>query len=420
MELILQKKSKMSILTLLDQSVESYRALTSVGEKEEDQLYKLYHKGLKCKPWNHKRFCERLATFKFCWWFAKPIELSPLVCSRLGWKNTEMDLLACDVCNVHLLVKDPLDPNSVRKYLTSLLMHSQNCPWRGNPSPISFVRPQFLGLKEFQNCISNFFSLSPKSLPVLTNKVKTMFSVHKEKMSEYSRNLLPKFLQNCLQNDWTNPRHITVVLILILCGWRRNRLDTMSCCICQREVVLNYYKTEEDEVVGEVDEDEVEVEVEGKEDEFVENVTQDGHRFLNQDSHSSPSTVGRKTDTDNSEGANGKKRIDKISESPRKICKRSKKKKRLDPIAEHRWYCPWYHNTQQTLNTVMGNNPICDISSKPRGEVPQGLENFDRALKYVKQSLSPSFYHQAHHPADLEEKWLLDIMDGLIPEKSKI
>ena len=35
-------------------------------------------------------------------WFAKPPELSPLMCSRYGWENTEYDMLHCTACSANL------------------------------------------------------------------------------------------------------------------------------------------------------------------------------------------------------------------------------------------------------------------------------------------------------------------------------
>lgn len=62
--------------------------------------------GNRCKPWSSSDFRDRLRTFKTGWWFAKPLELSPLVCARYGWHNSGPDTLKCSVCSAQIIVKD--------------------------------------------------------------------------------------------------------------------------------------------------------------------------------------------------------------------------------------------------------------------------------------------------------------------------
>lgn len=51
-----------------------------------------------CQPLSYNDFLHRLGTYSLATWFAKPPELSPLICSQYGWKNISLDTLECSTC----------------------------------------------------------------------------------------------------------------------------------------------------------------------------------------------------------------------------------------------------------------------------------------------------------------------------------
>ncbi|MEE6526051.1 hypothetical protein FKM82_026452, partial [Ascaphus truei] len=47
-------------------------------------------------------FLSRVESFSSLKWAGKPAELSPLICAKYGWSNTECDMLKCSSCNAFL------------------------------------------------------------------------------------------------------------------------------------------------------------------------------------------------------------------------------------------------------------------------------------------------------------------------------
>ncbi|KAJ0396587.1 hypothetical protein P43SY_003328 [Pythium insidiosum] len=55
-----------------------------------------------CRAWSHSEFLARVASFAISTWFAKPLVLSPLACARHGWRNVGPEMLHCSSCEQFL------------------------------------------------------------------------------------------------------------------------------------------------------------------------------------------------------------------------------------------------------------------------------------------------------------------------------
>ncbi|KAF0693583.1 Aste57867_15448 [Aphanomyces stellatus] len=103
-----------------------------------------------CHPNNRKDFQARVATFSTLHWFAKPVELNLLACARYGWINTGPDELSCKCCDqtLNCRIDSRLGPEGAKKVAEGLHVyltdhHLDTCPWKYNPSPITFTQIRF-------------------------------------------------------------------------------------------------------------------------------------------------------------------------------------------------------------------------------------------------------------------------------------
>ncbi|KAJ1985536.1 hypothetical protein H4R33_003977 [Dimargaris cristalligena] len=56
------------------------------------------------KPWDRESLLDRLSTYQIHTWRINPPALSPVVCSRYGWINTDKNTLRCGYCLATLLM----------------------------------------------------------------------------------------------------------------------------------------------------------------------------------------------------------------------------------------------------------------------------------------------------------------------------
>ncbi|ESO88777.1 hypothetical protein LOTGIDRAFT_234377 [Lottia gigantea] len=64
-------------------------------------------------------YFKRVQTFSPLSWFGKPRELSPLICARYGWENTKTDMLQCVSCRAVLCGQLP--------QMTDFLLYKEAC-----------------------------------------------------------------------------------------------------------------------------------------------------------------------------------------------------------------------------------------------------------------------------------------------------
>eukprot|EP00934_Nitzschia_sp_Nitz4_P006374 Nitzschia sp. Nitz4//scaffold75_size92586//30926//31823//NITZ4_004848-RA/size92586-exonerate_est2genome-gene-0.56-mRNA-1//1//CDS//3329557684//6364//frame0 len=88
-------------------------------------------------PSRVKQYKDRLSTYSITTYFAKPPCLSPLICSRFGWRNVSRDMLQCDLCSSALAISYPsgLPYSSMQRIASTYrakvaTAHKDDCPFR--------------------------------------------------------------------------------------------------------------------------------------------------------------------------------------------------------------------------------------------------------------------------------------------------
>ncbi|WAR26175.1 NIPA-like protein [Mya arenaria] len=88
-------------------------------------------------------FFKRVETYSALTWFAKPPDVSPLVCASYGWENTDTDMLRCVNCRAFVCGTLPkqVDAESYKKCCEELKRklkeaHEIVCKWSSNPTPV--------------------------------------------------------------------------------------------------------------------------------------------------------------------------------------------------------------------------------------------------------------------------------------------
>lgn len=121
------------------------------------------------KRLSREAYLKRLATFRPTTFFAKPELISPIVCARLGWINTSIDLLACETCQASLVVTihPKLKAAAVKKiagiYQKRLCTsHKITCPFRCDSVP---------GRSDEMETVPSFFApvLPPDMIDLVEN-----------------------------------------------------------------------------------------------------------------------------------------------------------------------------------------------------------------------------------------------------------
>jgi len=166
-----------------------------------------------------KKYRQRLSTFTIKVRATKPKELSPINCSRHGWKFIGDDFLQCDDCGSIMCFTIPSNDVSInvfnlcirniqRKFTEA---HSVACPWRTSNG---------LNVASCYDIYERYKSLAAGSLKPVPLKEEFTKEILFEKLDGEDR----------------------FALALAVCGWinstRNLDSDCLECPICDR--VLNY------------------------------------------------------------------------------------------------------------------------------------------------------------------------------------
>ncbi|TYZ66369.1 hypothetical protein PybrP1_011473 [[Pythium] brassicae (nom. inval.)] len=114
-----------------------------------------------CRPWSHADFADRAASFAIATWFAKPASISALESARHGWRHSgRSDELRCDCCKQVLCfeIDAQLSEEGAQRmadaYAAMLASgHSALCPWRDNPSPAAFTTLPIASLEQVREAL---------------------------------------------------------------------------------------------------------------------------------------------------------------------------------------------------------------------------------------------------------------------------
>lgn len=257
------------------------------------------------EPRNQKAYLVRVGSFTVRTWFAKPLSLSPMICARYGWKNTDVDMLQCVSCKAVLCAKLPNSSNqeSYKKFCNKLKSslsssHEKLCPWPSNPSSELFMT---IDIHNKDSIINGFCERVHKLLQLDDDKLPNISletCERAETLPDFWDVLPVAYADKYLQSN--QQEVLKKAVPLALCGWivRSKSCDLLVCEYCQRQIGLwNYVRVASSP---------------------------------NMNGHFVPKTP---------EPANTRKRK-KVGSPPEKRIKLSVKET-LDPVAEHRNWCPW-------------------------------------------------------------------------------
>ncbi|KAL4226540.1 Nuclear-interacting partner of ALK [Mactra antiquata] len=297
-------------------------------------------------------------------WFAKPIDLSPLMCAMYGWKNIDKDILQCVNCKVFLSgeLSKPTDATLYRESCNALkknlvVSHDRLCKWQLNPCPDSLVnipchdREELL--KQFQKRST---SLQHSSIPNINYNTMENYDMTEEKLLNLVRDLH--------EHDTSNDDRSSMVDICALCGWctSESLKDVLKCEYCQRKIGLwNFCKETNidsedtkkretnislDSVVCDQTEENLgdavnnETDTKEKSDECT-NITEVVNESDNCDK--------RKRGEDNE----GNIIDDTTVPGGARTKKQKVEKNSFDPISEHRYWCPWLQTDHKYSTKIL-------------------------------------------------------------------
>ncbi|XP_075713646.1 zinc finger C3HC-type protein 1 [Rhinoderma darwinii] len=202
-------------------------------------------------------FFSRVETFSSLKWAGKPPELSPLTCAQYGWSNIECDMLKCSSCSAYLCasLQPALDFNKYKQRCLELQealrrSHEKFCFWPVSPCPEHYWT---LLVSEPSSVISDFIerfqNLCHLELQLPSLKHEALKSMD---LTEDIVSLLLHLIEDELQGRENAPHsfvsdslqvHISAC-ILALCGWNSSPssgslpLSIIHCPRCMRKVGL--------------------------------------------------------------------------------------------------------------------------------------------------------------------------------------
>ncbi|XP_069101680.1 zinc finger C3HC-type protein 1-like [Argopecten irradians] len=291
------------------ESMDSRNGQDQTNQEESSSRQKGPH------PWSREAYFQRVSTFTTFNWFAKPVDLSPLVCARYGWQVIETDMLECVGCKAKLSGQLPktrdkqIYTDCCKKLKHGLTWsHKKSCSWSSNPSPESFSVIPLYDIKEVRQNFDtrlNLLLACQSKLPTVSQR-----TMVKQGLDE---DIIEDIVQYFLcDRDHPVIEYTKAAFLLAVCGW--NIRDTGSavfeCKFCQRTIGLWNYKS-----------------------------SNSIHNSEGEDSGDHP--VAKKL---------------KVTE-----------KETFDPVAEHRYWCPWVIDLtapgNATSNGSQGGHCISPMSS---------------------------------------------------------
>ncbi|KAK3743919.1 hypothetical protein RRG08_054805 [Elysia crispata] len=290
---------------------------------------------------SHKSFLERLDTFSAMTWFGKPAELSPLICARYGWENIETDMLQCAGCKTILSGKLPqkTDVEAYNKALEKVkenlvASHDRFCVLGTFPCPEEFCHVQVDDVASLSASFIERVTAIAKiqdHLPCLNDAFLENLGYDEGQAGAYcKRNLVP--------DKDISPAAVT----LAFTGWTCFSKEVLMCSMCRRKIGLWNYTSPTGSTcdLGEISSEEAE-----------------DHGY---------------------EDSEPKVKRRKFASSPKKAA--------LDPIEEHRHWCPWIQ--QFCISTKsLSSATLFQSSSPPQPALSRSIPVFIAALKSIAPGL---------------------------------
>ncbi|XP_059152664.1 zinc finger C3HC-type protein 1-like [Physella acuta] len=274
---------------------------------------------------SHASFLERLDSFSSLTWFARPVDLSPLICARYGWENVDADMLQCVCCKAFLSGQLPSKTDfqayevSCNKLKENLLSaHDKFCVLAANPCPEHFCHvplddPAYL-ITDFNNRVTELTHMKDR-LPSIDNKNLSSLGYDEGQGGAYcKRHLLP--------DADVSPQLVT----LAFTGWTcsPSNKDVLMCSMCRRQIGL--------------------------------------WNYISSASRNRLSTESDEDECEEGEPTTKKKRVSVgIKQS-------------LDPLSEHHHWCPW---VQHIPLSVL---PLSSASAEKQNTQAQGLRTLPACL----------------------------------------
>lgn len=200
------------------------------GYEEEDAAAAVPRK---CRPLSLEDYYRRLRSFRPGWWFAKPIGVSPVECSRRGWTCTGPDLAVCECCGLELRVVregevwlvngKPCDGPPADAALIE--GHSPFCPWRSHS--VDATNPAKLSAREIVEATEHRLQglkLSLQHMPMLADG-------QKEGESGEGEGDVDSF-EALARAGWEHAG---------FAGAEPNRLELLRCFFCLRTVAVQAF-----------------------------------------------------------------------------------------------------------------------------------------------------------------------------------
>ncbi|GLE01436.1 hypothetical protein PINS_up010266 [Pythium insidiosum] len=330
--------------------------------------------------WSHGEFLARVATFAVSTWVAKPLVLSPLACARHGWRNVGPEMLRCSSCEQFLccFIDDSLGDDGVARVANAFAKqlasgHASDCFWRENPSPESFLvlpvlsPPQVLEalVRHVQGVVDTMTRdhLKRTAFQRLSIATSARSRVVDEKEKE-------ERLCACLARRVSMPTNaddsiggvsemslLWNVALVCLAGWKLELLTsdtaaemTLHCELCNRHVPLTIESNDGD-------------------DNTISRPPAKRQRVGDRDSDHE-----RERESDNT----------------------------LDPIAQHRWFCPWVNEQQRSDETTTRLRELLTLLPERADATP--IETFIRLPGWQQNALALECLLTEQQQEQLEEQ----------------
>ncbi|XP_046563184.1 nuclear-interacting partner of ALK-like [Haliotis rubra] len=226
-----------------DKETESESTTTATDAKSQDKENTTTEKKQDSCPNLRSRdaFFTRVATFSPLTWFAKPGELSPLVCAQYGWENTDVDMLRCVSCKSFLCGKLPANTDQVaykeacEKLKKSICAsHEKICSWSTNPAPDWYMHVPHYDLEEVRRDFQTRYRRLKEARDTLPDI--NYDSLAKFGFDTYHCGRLTFSL------DKSSTEGMKVAAALAVTGWAISNNDTLVCEYCQRKAGLWNFK----------------------------------------------------------------------------------------------------------------------------------------------------------------------------------